>query len=104
VICKLSCSCLRLITTGSGDLTDIATALAEIVNDANRASSIIARIRALSKKDLPEMVVLEVKDLVAEILPLVRYELNKRRIVLKSFYPTICPRSWGTAFSCNRSY
>jgi PAS domain S-box-containing protein len=97
-------ACLRLITTGSGDLTDIATALAEIVNDANRASSIIARIRALSKKDLPEMVVLEVKDLVAEILPLVRYELNKRRIVLKSFYPTICPRSWGTAFSCNRSY
>jgi C4-dicarboxylate-specific signal transduction histidine kinase len=76
-------ACLRLITTGSADLTDIATALSEIVNDANRASSIIARIRSLSKKDLPEMVVLEVKDLVSEILPLVRYELNRRRIVLK---------------------
>src|ERR1700751_2016747 len=77
-------ACLRLITTGSADLTDIAAALSEIVNDANRASSIIARIRALSKKDLPEMVVLEVADLIAEILPLVRYELNKRRIVLKT--------------------
>ena len=30
------------------------------------------------------MVVLELKDIVAEILPLVRYELNKRRIVLKT--------------------
>ena len=30
------------------------------------------------------MVVLEVKDLVSEILPLVRYELNRRRIVLKT--------------------
>jgi PAS domain S-box-containing protein len=77
-------ACLRLITSGSPDLTDIAIALSEIVNDANRASSIIAQIRALSKKALPEMVVLEVKDLVAEILPLVRHELNGRRIVLET--------------------
>ena len=77
-------ACLRLITTGSGNSTDIATALSEIVNDANRASAIISQIRALSKKALPEMVVLEVKDLVAEILPLIRHELNGRRIVLKT--------------------
>ena len=77
-------ACLRLITSGSADLTDIATALSEIVNDANRASTIIAQIRAHSKKALPEMVVLEVKDLVTEILPLVRHELNARRIVLKA--------------------
>jgi PAS domain S-box-containing protein len=77
-------ACLRLITTGSADVTDIATALSEIVNDANRASAIIAQIRALSKKAVPETVVLEVKDLVADILPLVRHELNGRRIVLKT--------------------
>jgi C4-dicarboxylate-specific signal transduction histidine kinase len=77
-------ACLRLIKTGSADLTGIASALSEIVNDANRASSIIAQIRALSKKAIPEMVVLEVKDLITEILPLVRYELNKQRIVLKT--------------------
>jgi PAS domain S-box-containing protein len=77
-------ACLRLITTGGADLTDIATALSEIVNDANRASAIIAQIRAHSKKALPEMVVLEVKDLVTDILPLVRHELNGRRIVLKT--------------------
>jgi PAS domain S-box-containing protein len=77
-------ACLRLITTGSADVTDIASALSEIVSDANRASDIVAQIRALSKKALPEMLVLEVKDLVAEILPLIRHELNGRRIVLKT--------------------
>jgi PAS domain S-box-containing protein len=77
-------ACLRLINTGSAEVTDIATALSEIVNDANRASAIIAQIRAHSKKALPEMVALEVKDLVTEILPLVRHELNARRIILKT--------------------
>ena len=77
-------ACLRLIKTGSAEVTDIAAALSEIVDDANRASAIIAQIRALSKKAFPEMAVLEVKDLVAEILPLVRHELDRRRIVLKT--------------------
>ena len=88
-------ACLRLITGGSADLTDIATALSEIVNDANRASSIIAQIRALSKKAVPEMVVLEVRDLVTEILPLVRYELNARRIVLKTVLSDSLPPVMG---------
>jgi PAS domain S-box-containing protein len=77
-------ACLRIIKTGSAEITDIAAALSEIVDDANRASAIIAQIRALSKKALPEMAVLEVKDLVAEILPLVRHELDRRQIVLKA--------------------
>jgi PAS domain S-box-containing protein len=77
-------ACLRIIKTGSAEITDIAAALSEIVDDANRASAIIAQIRALSKKALPEMAVLEVKDLVAEILPLVRHELDRRQIVLKT--------------------
>jgi two-component system sensor kinase FixL len=80
-------ACLRLITTGSADVTDIATALSAIVNDANRASAIIARIRALARKAPLEMEALEVKDLVTEILPLVRDELARHRIVLKTVLP-----------------
>jgi PAS domain S-box-containing protein len=77
-------ACLRLINTGSADVTDIAAALSEIVSDANRASAIIAQIRAHSKKALTEMVVLEIKDLVTDVLPLIRHELNGRRIILKT--------------------
>jgi len=53
-------ACLRLLKAGSADLTEIATALSAIVNDANRASAIIARIRALSKKAPPVMAALQV--------------------------------------------
>jgi PAS domain S-box-containing protein len=80
-------ACLRLLKAGSADLTEIATALSAIVNDANRASAIIARIRALSKKAPPVMAALQVRELLADILPLVRHELTRRRIALKTVLP-----------------
>jgi PAS domain S-box-containing protein len=80
-------ACLRLITAGSANLTEVATALSAMVKDANRASAIIARIRALSKKAPPEMAALQVKDLVTDILPLVRHELTGRRITLQTALP-----------------
>jgi PAS domain S-box-containing protein len=80
-------ACLRLIKSGSGDLADMTSALSEIVNDANRASDIIARIRALSKKAPLKMEALQVRDLVTDILSLVRHELTKRRIELETVLP-----------------
>jgi two-component system, NtrC family, sensor kinase len=80
-------ACLRLIRSGSADLADITSALSEIVNDANRASDIIARIRALSKKVPPAMEALQVRDLVTDILSLVRHELTGRRIGLETVLP-----------------
>ena len=84
-------ACLRLLRTGSADLAEMASVLSEIVDSANRASTIIARIRALSKKALPEVAVLKVEDLVAEILPLIRNELTRRRVVLKTALPGDLP-------------
>jgi PAS domain S-box-containing protein len=88
-------ACLRLLRTGSADLAEMASVLSEIVDSANRASTIIARIRALSKKALPEVAVLRVEDLVAEILPLIRNELTRRRIVLKTALPGDLPSVLG---------
>jgi PAS domain S-box-containing protein len=84
-------ACLRLLRTGSADLAEMASVLSEIVDSANRASTIIARIRALSKKALPEVAVLKVEDLVAQILPLIRNELTRRRVVLKTALPGDLP-------------
>jgi len=80
-------ACLRLLKSGRANLTEMVAALSAIVNDAERASAIIARIRALSKKAPPEMALLQVGDLVADILPLVRNELTGRRIALKTALP-----------------
>jgi PAS domain S-box-containing protein len=84
-------ACLRLLTAGSANLTEIATALSAIVKDANRASAIIARIRALSKKAPPEMAALQVSDVVTDILALVRRELTAHRIALKTALPEDLP-------------
>ena len=80
-------ACLRLLKRGRANLTEMAGALSAIVNDAERASAIIARIRALSKKAPPEMALLQVGDLVTDILPLVRHQLTGRRIALKTALP-----------------
>ena len=80
-------ACLRLLKSGRANLTEMAGALSAIVNDAERASAIIARIRALSKKTPPEMALLQVGDLVTDILPLVRHQLTGRRIALKTALP-----------------
>ena len=80
-------ACLRFLTTGSPNLTEVATALSAIVKDANRASAVIARVRALSKKAPPEMVALQVRDVVTDTLALVRHELARRRIALKTTLP-----------------
>jgi PAS domain S-box-containing protein len=80
-------ACLRFLKNGRANLTEMAAALSAIVNDAERASAIIARIRALAKKAPPEMALLEVGHLVADVLPLVRHELTGRRISLKTTLP-----------------
>ncbi len=77
-------ACLRLLKSGRANLIEMRGALSAIVNDAERASAIISRIRALSKKTPPEMALLQVRDLVADILPLVRHQLTGRRIALKT--------------------
>jgi PAS domain S-box-containing protein len=78
---------LRLLSTGSTSVTDIKPVLAAMVEDANRASAIIARIRALSKNTPPEMEALQVSDLFVEILPLVKHELARHQIALKTVFP-----------------
>jgi PAS domain S-box-containing protein len=80
-------ACLRFLKGGSANLAEMAAALSAIVNDANRASAIIARIRALSKKAPPQMAALQVRDVVTDILALVRHELTGRRIALKTALP-----------------
>jgi PAS domain S-box-containing protein len=80
---------LRLISTGSVSLTDIKPVLAAMVDDANRASAIIARVRALSKNTPPEMEALQITDLFAEMLPLIEHELARKHVMLKTVFPEL---------------
>jgi C4-dicarboxylate-specific signal transduction histidine kinase len=75
--------CLQLAGT-PGSEEKKREALLDVVNDANRASAIIARIRALTKGSAPETIPLGLKDVVADVLVLAQRELLENRISIKT--------------------
>src|SRR6476469_2982233 len=54
--------CFRLAAFGAGD--DLREALTDIVDDANRASTIIARIRAMTTPALPGKTSLQLREVI----------------------------------------
>jgi signal transduction histidine kinase len=54
-----------------------------IIDDGNRASEVIRRVRALAKKTEIEEVPLDLNDVVREVVALVQRELNSHRVSLR---------------------
>ena len=61
---------LRSLTQRPPDLTEAGEALSEMVCDANRASGVIERVRALLNSDPPERVPLDLNGAIADVLAL----------------------------------
>jgi C4-dicarboxylate-specific signal transduction histidine kinase len=79
-------ACLELMGT-PGTEERKREALLDIVNDANRASAIIARVRALAKRSTSETRSLSVKDLVTEVLTLAYHAALKTGVTIKTSLP-----------------
>jgi C4-dicarboxylate-specific signal transduction histidine kinase len=58
-------------------------AIEEIVNDGNRASAIISRIRTLLMKGTPDRAELEINEVIREVPRLLRNELTRNRVSLR---------------------
>ena len=86
--------CFRL-AAASGDGDDMREALTDIVNDANRASTIIARIRAMTTRALPGKTSLQLREVIGDVLALARRELAERRIEVRTELPEDLPRVFG---------
>ena len=76
-------ACLRLLANRNLDSEVLQRALEEIVADGNRASAVIARIRAAIKKASVEKQVLDMNEVIQEVLALAGYELQKNRIFVE---------------------
>jgi PAS domain S-box-containing protein len=76
--------CLRLLAAAPVVRDEMREALSDIVNDANRTGAIIARIRALARRSIPEMTSLRLEDVIADVLTLARRELAERRITVRT--------------------
>jgi len=77
-------ACLGLLPSGRHDLGDVREALADIVSDADRASTIIERVRGLAKRSPQEKVPLRLVDVVDDIVALAATESVARRVAIRA--------------------
>jgi C4-dicarboxylate-specific signal transduction histidine kinase len=74
-------ACLGLLTTGAAaDLEEAGVALSDIAIDAERASAIIERVRALARRSPPQRERLQLSDVVGDVIALAAGELATRRV------------------------
>ena len=70
----------QLLVREEPDIAEIGAALEDIVQDANRASAIIARVRAFLQRKDPEQRPVDVNELVHSVLTLLGPELARRQV------------------------
>jgi PAS domain S-box-containing protein len=71
---------LHELASGATSLERLQGAIAEIVEDGTRASTVISRIRELLKKDAPDRGELDINDVIREVTVLVRDEAARNRV------------------------
>jgi PAS domain S-box-containing protein len=77
-------ACLRWLDRGTPDLNAVRRSLEWVIDDGNRASEVIGRVRALAKRSDVEMVPLDVNDVVRETIALVQRELISHQVSLRT--------------------
>jgi C4-dicarboxylate-specific signal transduction histidine kinase len=76
-------ACRRLLAANPGEMARVDQALAKIVEDAQRASDVIARIRALSKKKPTEKTSVAAKELIDDVVAIANYEMRTRGVTVR---------------------
>ncbi|MGB7845983.1 MAG: MHYT domain-containing protein [Candidatus Acidiferrum sp.] len=75
---------LRWLAAEQPNLQEAREAATRTVREANRASEVIARIRALVKKETPHTELLDLNEVIREVLPLAGNEITKARVIIKT--------------------
>jgi C4-dicarboxylate-specific signal transduction histidine kinase len=76
----------------TANLDELRTAITEIVNDATRASAVISRIRGLLVKGSPRRTELDINQIIQEVITLLRNELKRNHITLRTDLASNLPR------------
>jgi PAS domain S-box-containing protein len=84
-------ACLGLLPSDMNEPDDVREALSDIANDADRASTVLARIRGLIKKSPLQKTRLDLREVVSAVLILARNEAATRRVTIKSEIPEDLP-------------
>jgi NO-binding membrane sensor protein with MHYT domain len=76
--------CLRLLAIETPRPEEVRAVVERIVKDANRASEVIQRIRALAKRTEPQMLSLDINDVIREAILLVQREVLSHGVSLRT--------------------
>ncbi len=87
--------CLRQLANATPNSDKLREAILEIVNDGTRASAVISRIRALLQKSPPERVAVNVNQIIQEVTILLRNEMTRNRVSLRTDLAADLPRVSG---------
>ncbi len=77
-------ACISLLPNAAPNLDEVREALTEIIDDANRASDVIARVRRLAKKAPLEKSLLDLREVIQDVLAFAHYELAARKVTIRA--------------------
>jgi C4-dicarboxylate-specific signal transduction histidine kinase len=83
-VVNAAAACQRWLDRGTPNLDEARSAVKWITKEANRASDVIQRVRALANKSSIEKVPLDINDVVREIIALVQRELISHQVSLRT--------------------
>ena len=84
-------ACLDLLPKTAPNVEEVREALAEIIDDIDRASAVILHVRQLAKRTPVEKSLLDLRDVVKDVLALARYESAARRVTIHADLPENLP-------------
>jgi two-component system, LuxR family, sensor kinase FixL len=76
-------ACLRLLDQRPPDLEEVRSAVESMIDDGMRASEVVRRLRALSKKTDVHMVELDINDVINDVAQLLQREILEHLITLQ---------------------
>jgi PAS domain S-box-containing protein len=89
--------CLRRLADATPDPDQLQAAITEIVNDGERASAVISRIRGVLTRRAPQRTELSVNQVIQEVTHLVGHELSRHRVSWSTDLAADLPRVRGDA-------
>ncbi|MGQ7935860.1 ATP-binding protein [Paraburkholderia sp. D1E] len=76
-------ACLRWLDHATPRPEEVQACVQRMIADGRRASEIVRRIRALTKRDTPEKTCLDLNDVVNDVALLVQHEIFTRRVSMR---------------------
>ena len=86
---------IRLLERQGVTHTDVSEALTDVAADARRASSIIQRLRALSRKEHAPQAGLDLNELIDDVVSLLRHDFQRKQIIVLRVFDPVVPKVAG---------